>query len=44
MDRFIDAAEGMALAAGTEDMSEIGPAIRVLGGSCKGCHDDFKAE
>ena len=44
MDRFIDAAEGMALAAATEDMSEIGPAIQALGGSCKGCHDDFKAE
>ena len=27
MDRFIDAAEVMASAAGTEDMSEIGPAI-----------------
>ena len=44
MDRFIEAAEGMASAAGTEDMSEIGPAIQTLGGSCKGCHDDFKAE
>jgi cytochrome c556 len=44
MDQFIDAAEGMALAASTEDMSEIGPAIQALGGSCKGCHDDFKAE
>ncbi|MBT5788924.1 MAG: cytochrome c, partial [Gammaproteobacteria bacterium] len=20
------------------------PAIQTLGGSCKGCHDDFKAE
>ena len=44
MDRFIEAAEGMASAAGTENMSEIGPAIQTLGGSCKGCHDDFKAE
>jgi cytochrome c556 len=44
MDRFIAAAEGMASAAATEDMSEIGPAIQALGGSCKGCHDDFKAE
>ena len=44
MDRFIEAAEGMASAAATEDMSEIGPAIQALGGSCKGCHDDFKAE
>ena len=44
MDRFKEAAEGMASAADTEDMSEIGPAIQALGGSCKGCHDDFKAE
>ncbi|MGV0035286.1 MAG: c-type cytochrome [Candidatus Azotimanducaceae bacterium WSBS_2022_MAG_OTU7] len=44
MGRMIDAAEGMASAAATEDMSEIGPAIQALGGSCKGCHDDFKAE
>ena len=44
MERFTDAAEGMASAAATEDMSEIGPAIQALGGSCKGCHDDFKAE
>jgi cytochrome c556 len=42
--RLNDAAEGMATAAATEDMSEIGPAIQALGGSCKGCHDDFKAE
>jgi len=44
MQRMIDAAEGMASAAATEDMSEIGPAIQALGGSCKGCHDDFQAE
>jgi len=44
MQRMVDAAEGMASAAATEDMSEIGPAIQALGGSCKGCHDDFQAE
>lgn len=44
MDRFIDAAEGMVTAAANEDMSEIIPAIQALGGSCKGCHDDFQAE
>jgi cytochrome c556 len=44
MQRMREAAEGMASAATTEDMSEIGPAIQALGGSCKGCHDDFKAE
>ena len=44
MDRMVEAAENMAAAAATEEMSEIGPAIQALGGSCKGCHDDFKAE
>ena len=44
MSRFQLAAEDMATAAANEDMAQIGPAIQALGGSCKGCHDDFKAE
>ena len=44
MDRLIASAEDMVVAAASEDMSEIGPAIQALGGACKGCHDDFKAE
>ena len=42
MSRFIAAAEGMASAAATKEMSEIVPAIQALGGSCKSFHDDFK--
>lgn len=44
MDRFIEASEGMVTAAANGDMAEIGPAIQALGGSCKGCHDDYQAE
>lgn len=44
MDRFVEAADEMADAAKSEDMSYIGPAVQALGGSCKGCHDDYKAE
>ncbi len=44
MVKFMDAADDMADAARTGEMSLIGPAIQALGGSCKGCHDDYKAE
>ncbi len=44
MDDFRKAAKAMVPAAESGDMSQIGPAIQALGGSCKGCHDDFKAE
>ena len=43
MDKFVGAARDMAEAADSSDMSRIGPAIQALGGSCKGCHDDYKA-
>ncbi|MFT6434837.1 MAG: cytochrome c556 [Candidatus Azotimanducaceae bacterium] len=42
MDEFVAAADGMAMAVDSGEMSAIGPAIQKLGGSCKGCHDDFK--
>lgn len=44
LDKFVSAAEGMAKASESGDMMVIGPAIKELGGSCKGCHDDFKEE
>ncbi len=44
MDRFVKAADGMAAAAGTGDMGAVGPAMKELGQSCKGCHDDFREE
>ena len=44
MMKFVEAADGMAAAANSGDMAQIGPAIQALGGSCKGCHDDFKKE
>ena len=44
LDKFVSAANGMAAAAKTGEMGEIGPAIQALGGSCIGCHDDFRQE
>jgi cytochrome c556 len=44
LDKFVKAANEMAEAAGSGDMHAIGPAIKALGGSCKGCHDDFREE
>lgn len=44
MDKFVAAADGMSAAVDSGDRSKIGPAIKALGGSCKGCHDDFKAD
>ncbi len=44
MDKFVMAAEGMAAVAGSGDMRQIGPAVQALGGSCKGCHDDYQAD
>jgi cytochrome c556 len=44
MERFVSAADGMAAAVAAGDKKQIGGAIRELGGSCKNCHDNFKAD
>ncbi len=44
LDRFVKAANGMATAAETGDMGAVGPAMKELGQSCKGCHDNFREE
>lgn len=41
---FTSAADGVAAAAATGDMAAAGAAFRKLGGSCKGCHDEYRAE
>jgi len=43
MDRYVNAAAGMADAVASQDMGQVGPAIQALGKSCKGCHDDYKS-
>ena len=43
LNKFVAAANEMAEAVDSGEMSAIGPAIQKLGGSCKGCHDDFRA-
>ena len=44
LDAFKEAADGFKAAAATSDMAQIGGALRSLGQSCKGCHDDYRAE
>ena len=44
MKMFIEAADDMAAAARSRDMRWIGGAMKTLGGTCKGCHDDFKED
>lgn len=44
MDEFVAAAKGMSEAAASGEMSQIGPAMNALGGSCKGCHDKYQEE
>ena len=44
MDRFVAAADDMADAAKSGDMALIGKSVQALGGSCKGCHDEYQAE
>lgn len=44
MDRFIEASDQFADIARGGDMAEIGPALKELGGACKGCHDNYRKE
>ena len=44
MNKFVSAADGLATAVENGDRREIGGAMQALGGSCKGCHDNFKAD
>ncbi len=44
MDKFVTAANGIATAVESGDQKAIGGAMRALGGSCKNCHDNFKAD
>ncbi|NHN36139.1 cytochrome c [Pseudomaricurvus alcaniphilus] len=42
MDLFLERSETLAAVAKTGDPQQIAGAAKKLGGSCKGCHDDFK--
>ena len=44
VDDFLVAAEEMGKVADSNDMRAIGAAMKALGGSCKGCHDNYKAD
>ncbi|MGI9431791.1 MAG: c-type cytochrome [Myxococcota bacterium] len=40
--KFEEAARGLAAASAAGDPKAIGPAMKTLGQSCGGCHDDFR--
>ena len=44
MDDFVLKADAFAAAAKADDRKAYAAAAKELGGSCKGCHDDFKKE
>jgi cytochrome c556 len=44
MDKFVTAANATGAAADTGDNQAIAATLKALGGSCKGCHDDYKAD
>ena len=39
---FVDASAAMVAAAESKDMSQMGAAMKTLGGSCGGCHKPFR--
>lgn len=44
LDKFLTAAADMGEVADSGDMGAIGGAMKALGGACKNCHDNFKAD
>ncbi len=44
LDTFVTRADAFAAASKTGDRGELAKAAKNLGGSCKGCHDDFKKD
>jgi cytochrome c556 len=44
LDAFVGAAKKLDAVVATGEMAGFGDALGALGQSCKGCHDDFRAE
>lgn len=44
MDKFVTAAAAIGKAADTGDNGAIAGKLKALGGSCKNCHDNYKAD
>jgi cytochrome c556 len=42
--RLVNAARGLENAARSNNVDAVKTAMRTLGGTCKGCHDEFKAK
>jgi len=42
--KMLTASKGLDAAAATGDIAKIKPAVGALGGTCKGCHETFRAK
>ncbi|SDG75216.1 c-type cytochrome [Roseospirillum parvum] len=42
--KMAEAADKLAVAAKDADRKAMGPLVKDLGGTCKGCHDDFRTK
>ena len=41
---FEERAGALQVAVASQDKAQIGQAVKAMGGSCKSCHDNFRAE
>lgn len=42
--KLVETSAALATAAGTADPAVVGEAVKTMGGSCKGCHDNFRLD
>ncbi|MEL6876528.1 MAG: cytochrome c [Pseudomonadota bacterium] len=42
--KLVDTSAALAVAAATGEMAAVGEAVKTMGGSCKGCHDNFRLD
>ena len=42
--KLVETSAALVAAAGTGEMAAVGEAVKTMGGSCKGCHDNFRLD
>ncbi len=42
--KLVETSAALVAAAGTGEMAAVGEAVKAMGGSCKGCHDNFRLD
>jgi cytochrome c556 len=42
--KMLTASKALDAAAATGDLGQIKPAVGALGGTCRGCHENFRAK